>query len=285
MSNSRLTRTTRVAVIGLALVSTLGACSGSAAVDGDADEVSATAVPASAPATTAAATTATTVAAVEAPVTAEAASDAVAAGNGWGGRAADQRQRAETVEPGVAPTDEEIEGLLWMREEEKLARDVYQTLYEQWGADIFDRIAASEQRHTDAIAGLLTAYAVEDPVVDDTIGVFSSPELQELYDDLVGRGSASLVDALGVGALIEDLDIVDLWSFLEGTDNPDIERVYANLLSGSENHMRAFVAQLEANGAGYEPIYMDAAELEDILAAEAAGNRNGRSGGRRGNRA
>ena len=34
----------------------------------------------------------------------------------------------------------ELEGLLLMREEEKLARDVYLTLADQWGIRVFDKV-------------------------------------------------------------------------------------------------------------------------------------------------
>lgn len=47
-------------------------------------------------------------------------------------------------------------------------------------------------------------------MADDVPGVFVNPSLQALHDDFVRRGSLSLVDALTLGAKIEDLDIVDL---------------------------------------------------------------------------
>jgi hypothetical protein len=55
----------------------------------------------------------------------------------------------------VAPTTvgpEEAASLQFMREEEKLAHDVYVTLYEQWGLRVFNNISRSEQQHTEANA-------------------------------------------------------------------------------------------------------------------------------------
>ena len=173
----------------------------------------------------------------------------------------------------------EADGLAFMREEEKLARDVYLTLYDQWGLRPFSNIAASEQTHTDAVKSLLEMYEIADPVTDDTIGVFANEDLQALNDQLVETGSASLEDALKVGAAIEEIDILDLIEYLEGTEEANIEWVYENLLAGSENHLRAFVSQLESlTGETYVPQYMSQEAYDAIISAE-----NARGGGHGGN--
>jgi hypothetical protein len=105
---------------------------------------------------------------------------------------------------------EEIDGLIFMREEEKLARDVYNTLYTKWGIRVFNNIAQAEQRHTDAIKVLLDKYELDDPIKDDVPGSFVNDDLQNLYDTLIAKGDSSLVDALLVGALIEEVDILDI---------------------------------------------------------------------------
>lgn len=168
---------------------------------------------------------------------------------------------------------EEIEGLYWMRQEEKLARDVYLAMFDRWGETTFERIAASEARHLEAVLGLIEAYGLEDPVVDDAPGVFADPELGALYLELVERGSESLVAAFTVGATIEDLDILDLEEELALTGQPDIRRVYENLLRGSVNHLRAFTGRLESEGAEYEAVYHSEEELAALLAD---GERRGR---------
>ena len=114
---------------------------------------------------------------------------------------------------GIATTDlseAEAEGLSFMREEEKLARDVYLMFYEQWGIRIFQNIAKAEETHMSAVADLLERYGLPDPAEDTAVGVFTNPELQALYDQLMEEGSQSLADALRVGALVEEVDIVDL---------------------------------------------------------------------------
>lgn len=148
-------------------------------------------------------------------------------------------------------TELEEQNILFMREEEKLARDVYLVMYDLWGANIFANISESEQRHMDAIQRLITRYGLTDPVVDDdpeaddVIGVFTDPDLQKLYDDLVEAGAVSLEEALKVGVMIEEKDIADLVQALTETEKRNIQRVFQNLLNGSYNHLDAFNACLD----------------------------------------
>ena len=162
-------------------------------------------------------------------------------------------------------SEEEKEGLIEMREEEKLARDVYLTLYNKWKLQIFKNIAESEQTHTDSVKYLLDRYNISDPVKSDEIGKFSNPKFEKLYKELVEKGSKSVVDALTVGATIEDLDIADLEHWISKTDNEDIKLVYENLMKGSRNHMRSFVRMLERYGANYSPQYISKEEYEQII--------------------
>jgi hypothetical protein len=161
----------------------------------------------------------------------------------------------------------EKEGLFLMREEEKLARDVYLNLYEKWNLKTYYNIAQSEKTHMEAIKILLNRYDLKDPVGEDIIGVFESEKLQGLYNELVAQGSESLEQALKVGALIEELDIYDLKELLSKTDNDDIKIVYLNLLKGSRNHLRSFDKQLEKNGFSYEAKYLSQKEYNSIASS------------------
>jgi hypothetical protein len=159
----------------------------------------------------------------------------------------------------------EQEGLLFMREEEKLARDVYITLGAQWNVSVFANIVKSEQTHMDAILTLLTRYGVADPVAGLGVGEFATEHFQTLYADLIAEGSASLTAALAVGAQIEEIDILDLETRLAATTHADVLRVYGNLEQASENHLRAFVTQLAKRGVVYEPQYLDADQYAEII--------------------
>ncbi len=173
----------------------------------------------------------------------------------------------ETAKQGKINTEEKA-GLIQMREEEKLAHDVYITMYEKWGQNIFNNISGSEQTHTDTIKYLLDEYGIVDPVVDTKVGVFTDSEMTKLYNSLVEQGSKSLVDALIVGATVEDLDIKDLEKLLPKTDNEDIKIAYQNLNKGSRNHLRAFMRNLERNGGTYVPQFISQTRFDEILAGE-----------------
>ena len=164
--------------------------------------------------------------------------------------------------------ENEIEGILFMREEEKLARDVYAQLYEMWGTNIFANIASSEQTHTDAVKSLIDKYGLDDPAGSEDVGVFTNSILQQLHDELVEQGSVSEVEALKVGAAIEEIDIIDIEKYVAQTDNEDIQLVYENLIKGSRNHLRSFVSVLEKRGISYEPQYLDATVFDEILGSE-----------------
>ncbi len=171
---------------------------------------------------------------------------------------------------------DEAAALLFMREEEKLARDVYTKLYEVWGLPTFQNIAASEQMHMDEIALLLTRYNLTDPA--QAPGIFTDPKLQDLYNALVAQGSQSVAEALKVGGAIEEIDILDLQTRLGKTDNADIQQVYNNLMSGSYNHLRAFAgAYTNQTGATYAAQYITADMLNSILSGS-TGNGNGGQG-------
>jgi hypothetical protein len=175
-------------------------------------------------------------------------------------------------------SQEEIDGLLFMREEEKLAHDVYLKLYEIWGLPIFENIAQSEQTHTEAVLAIIIRYGLDDPAANSDMGEFNNTTLQNLYHQLIERGSQSLADALKVGGAIEEIDILDLEEHLAETSNQAIVNVYQNLLKGSRNHLRAFVSSLEnQTQEEYIPQYLTPNVYEETIVSstESGGNGNG----------
>lgn len=146
----------------------------------------------------------------------------------------------------IAPaTPEEAKWLTFMREEEKLARDVYQQLGEKYNLNVFRNVSRSEDQHANAVATLLSRYGIKDPAQDNPAGVYSDASLNALYSELIAKGSVSIKDALEVGVLIEKTDIADLESAIKETSKLDIKRVYTNLLNGSFNHLEAFETSVE----------------------------------------
>ncbi len=169
--------------------------------------------------------------------------------------------------PIEALSAEEAASLQFMREEEKLAHDVYALAYSLWQQRIFDNIASSESTHTAAVELLLDRYEVPD-LATGVPGVFTNPDLQAAYDVFDARVRLSLIDALLVGAEIEDLDIKDIEEAKADIDNADILTVYDHLLAGSRNHMRAYVRLLTARGMTYTPQFISQALFDAIIAGE-----------------
>lgn len=160
-------------------------------------------------------------------------------------------------------TEEDKEGLLFMLEEEKLARDTYSYMYSLWGVNQFSNIKNSEQSHMNAIANELDKYNI--PYVILPEGEFSYPELQNFYNQFVIDGQISKLNALTIGATIEDLDIVDLEEYIQDSTNSSIIGIYESLQCGSKNHLRSYVSAIISNGGTYDPQFLSQAEYEDIL--------------------
>lgn len=174
---------------------------------------------------------------------------------------------AVTTDAGLTPCEPGLPAdLCFLREEEKLARDVYLALSSDTGLPIFDNISASEQTHTDAVAAVLAARGITDPVTDDAPGAFTDPTLDALHTTLVEQGRGDAVAALRVGATIEDLDLHDIATFRSRTTEADALALYDSLACGSRNHLRSFAMQLDSRAVTYEAQYIAATELATILA-------------------
>jgi hypothetical protein len=160
----------------------------------------------------------------------------------------------------------EAADLAFMREEEKLARDVYLTFFERYDLGVFSNIASSEQMHTDAILKLLNRYKLPDPSAGKGIGEFTNPILQNLYYQMISMGSGSSLDALKVGSTIEEKDMKDIKDAIQRATKPDIKAVYESLLCGSRNHLRSFEQNIKKiTGAYYYANILAPAEVDAII--------------------
>jgi hypothetical protein len=158
----------------------------------------------------------------------------------------------------------EINDLKFLREEEKLARDVYLFSYNKYQISIFNSISQSEQKHMTSVLSLLNKYGISDPASAE-IGVFVNQDLQTLYNSLTAQSDISSVEALKVGATIEDLDINDIDNFIVNTTKSDLLSVYDNLTCGSKNHIRNYTSQLVINGEVYVPQFISVEYYNIIL--------------------
>lgn len=160
-------------------------------------------------------------------------------------------------------TETDKDALLFMLEEEKLARDTYAYLDGLYNKGQFAKIKSSEQSHMDAIANLLEQFGITYYVMPH--GEFSDTDIQELYDQFILKGTIDSVNALEVGATIEDLDIVDLESYITDLSNPSIIGVFELLQCGSRNHLRGFTSALNVAGISYTPQFLTANAYDLII--------------------
>ncbi|NJK96990.1 MAG: DUF2202 domain-containing protein [Bacteroidales bacterium] len=176
-------------------------------------------------------------------------------------------------------TDAEIASLKKMKEEEKLARDVYSALNQKWNSPVFSRISSAENNHLGAIINLMKYYGESDTLVGET-GIFNDVEVQTLYNDLLSQGSISLEEAYKTGALIEEMDIKDLRDAISITSNVNILMVYENLERGSRNHLRSFNNQLTALGVVYTPLYLSQSDYNQIVTSSMEKGKQYKMGGK-----
>jgi hypothetical protein len=188
-------------------------------------------------------------------------------GGGGGGKGEGKEIPLGTLQPLVGS---EENTMLFVREEEKMARDIYLALYTQWADPTFYTIATkSEQKHMDSVKAMLDNLSIPDPVVDDSAGAFTNADIRALYDGLLARGSVTLNEGLAVGAFIEEFDIVDVQNARDeaasGSNQLPILQTYDSLLCGSRNHLRSFVGLIRASGIAYTAQFMTQAEVDAIV--------------------
>ena len=160
-----------------------------------------------------------------------------------------------------------IKGLMYLREEEKLARDVYSAFYSVFPLRPFENISKSEQAHMTAIRRMIDLYGLTDPVKNNNPGEFSDPGLQQIYHSLIEQGVQNKISALKTAAFIKEKDIQDLQFELDNHVLPqNITYVYQNLLRASKRHLRVFTKILKGNGVEYIPQILEPDIYQIILA-------------------
>jgi hypothetical protein len=178
-------------------------------------------------------------------------------------------------------TDKEKATVLRMREEEKMARDVYIVMNEKWDQQVFSHISESEINHMSQMKIWVDKFSLDDPVTrnNDQRGVFTDPALQKLYNELIASGLQSREASYRAGAKVEEVDILDLKAALAETSNADLQSTYKYLIHASENHLRAFVRNLKVLGTDYKPVVMMQKEFDEIMKGQGGGMGNGKNNG------
>jgi hypothetical protein len=174
-------------------------------------------------------------------------------------------QQSVTLLPKEPLEEAELARILFIREEEKLAYDVYKTMFDKYGVTVFQNVPNSELSHMESMLTIIKKYDLIDPIDVNPRGIFKNTTLQALYNQLIEKGNISLLSAYQVGALIEELDISDLNSSLAVTNNQDVRLVYDFLNKGSRNHLRSFFKNIKMLNGTYIPIYISQSEFDSIV--------------------
>ncbi len=161
----------------------------------------------------------------------------------------------------------EKDGIKYIYEVEKVARDTYSYFYDKWNTPVQSVVSNSEQNHMDIFKELIDKYNLGDPAAGKGRGEFSNNELQQLYKDLTARGSVSETDALATAAMIEEFDIVELRKNAANTSREDVLTAYSRLMAGSQNHLEIFTAKLKEQAIVYKPQYLSQEDYNQIMAA------------------
>jgi hypothetical protein len=162
-------------------------------------------------------------------------------------------------------SEAEVEAIAYLREVEKLARDVLVALDQEWDVEAVRRVAKSEETHTEAIKTLIDRYNLWDPSSVTWEGYYNNEELLAMNRRLVRQGKQSLAEALKVGATIEEISILDLREYRAETDDEDVQMVYENLLRASRNHLRVFYALLQERGETYKRAFLSENLFTEIV--------------------
>jgi hypothetical protein len=170
----------------------------------------------------------------------------------------------ETPVTAAALSQREMNGILFIWEEEKVARDLYRSLYNESNLSIFVDLARSEQNHMDMALALMDKYGLQAPVSDEH-GLFSNQTLIGYYDELLAKGRQSPQDALEAAAAFEEISIVDLEKEIAAAEAEDVRVVYEGLLAGSRKHLRSYVRDLQEQGIQYSPQYLSQEEFEETI--------------------
>ncbi len=174
-----------------------------------------------------------------------------------------------TLQTNYNLTQEDKDALAYMWNEEKLAKDIYMTLYNLYSDNPYSKVlynisTRSESTHQGMVEYLAQKYDLnitnpptyaehydENELEKYGVGEFFVNEIQNLYNTLYEKGSQSMQDALEVGCMVEVTDVDDLNERIAEANASgalDLVTVFENLRQGSYNHYWAFDRALKNMG-------------------------------------
>lgn len=161
-------------------------------------------------------------------------------------------------------TADEIEFLYAMREDEKLARDLYAYFWTRYPtAPQIQRISKAEESHIAAIETVLDYYEISYPAMSAP-GVFEDSTRQALYDELALK-SETMLEAFQTMAFVEDRDLFAYKMVQSQITNANLSLLIENMIKASTNHLKAAIRQIFVRDGSYTSIYLSAEEYDAII--------------------
>jgi len=141
-------------------------------------------------------------------------------------------------------SDQEGADILFMREEEQMAHDLYSRWAGMYPLPVFSNIRDSETVHIYEVQLLMDRYDVPSERIGNASSGYYNPVIQSWYEAFSSQSDTSQTDALEAGVTIGQEDIADLDAAIGHTSRPDILQVWNNLRQGSMKHESAFLQAL-----------------------------------------
>ncbi len=164
---------------------------------------------------------------------------------------------------------QEEKGIVFVREEEKVAVNFYGMMSDLFGSEVLTQLAESERTHLGVTALPVEKYHLQDPTVDRTDGEFMSNSLQAHYDELIEEGSPSLSDAFIAGTTLQEASLVTIQNQLDRVaNNRDLRNMYAALRVATRNHLRIMFREVTDHGGSYAPLFMEQAAFQAIVSSD-----------------
>lgn len=167
--------------------------------------------------------------------------------------------------PSATPSPDEQETLRFLLEQRRLVRDIYRHLHGAWEIPAFADLAGAEQRGIGELQRLHRQLRLRHLPADGEPGIFADPALGQLYRRLLTQGLFDIREALELGALIEEMSIIDLRDAIDESRSHRLDQIYIALLGNAYAHLRAIHRQLARSGVDYQPRLLPREGLEAIL--------------------
>ena len=145
-------------------------------------------------------------------------------------------------------SSQEIDGMLYLVENEKLLCDYFTVMYEKHKLPLFNQLAMNEQRHLNIISVKIDRYDLENPADQKPAGQFVNPQLQASYDQLIEIGNTGVYSALIAAVQKVERDVVDIPAIISTFEgNDDVVHVISGILLESQDNLDALKAELKSS--------------------------------------